>query len=172
MLARRLEGRDATVRHEMPLCLGVARIDMAVVGSRFEGFEIKSDGDSLSRLRTQAATYAQVLDQVTLVATARHLPRAETTVPDWWALWLVAGSSSAPRLRCVRRGRSNRQLDPLAVAQLLWRDETLAVLRRLGHALPSGRATRWTLWSRLVDLLPLPVLRAEVRTAIRARPGW
>lgn len=43
VLARRLEGRDATVRHEMPLCLGVARIDMAVVGSRFEGFEIKSE---------------------------------------------------------------------------------------------------------------------------------
>lgn len=171
-LTRRLDMRNATVRHEMPLCLGTARIDVAVVGCRFEGFEIKSDGDSLSRLSAQAATYAQVLDRVTLVATARHLARAEAAVPDWWALWLVEESKSAPRLQCVRRGRANRQLDPLAIAQLLWRDEVLTTLRRFGHAAGSGRATRWALWSQLAAHLPLPALRAEVRATIRARPGW
>ncbi len=172
MLTRRLGLRNAMVRHEMPLCLGAARIDVAVVGRHFEGFEIKSDGDSLSRLSAQAATYAQVLDQVTLVVTARHLARAEAAAPDWWGLWLVEEFRSAPRLQCVRRGRTNRQLDPLAVAQLLWRDEVLTTLRRLGHAAGSKRATRWVLWSRLAALLPLPTLRAEVRAAIRARPGW
>jgi len=72
----------------------------------------------------------------------------------------------------VRSAPGNPDVQPLAVAQLLWRDEARAVLTRRGSASSLRSVTRWRLWEALAEQLPLDVLRREVPAAIRARPGW
>lgn len=77
-LHRRLQlrhGNDPTVRivDEMSVLTGACRIDVALINGRLEGFEIKSDSDSLSRLPRQAFAYGQVFDRLTMVWVSCHL---------------------------------------------------------------------------------------------------
>jgi hypothetical protein len=63
-------------------------------------------------------------------------------------------------------------VQPLAVAQLLWRAEALEVLRHRGLHRGLSSATRWRLWERLAEQLPLLELQVEVRSRLKARQDW
>jgi hypothetical protein len=94
-------------------------------------------------------------------------------VPEWWGVWQAsAGASGAARLEVLRPTVCNPQPVPLAIAQLLWRDEAMAVLRERGDVAGLRTATRWRLWEALAVQLPLDQLRREVRNKIKARRGW
>jgi hypothetical protein len=54
-----LRGQETV--EEMEVCSGRARIDLAVIGERLIGFEIKGPQDSVARLRGQAKAYSQCL---------------------------------------------------------------------------------------------------------------
>ena len=83
-LRKRHAGEPGTlIRHEMGICAGRRRIDVAVIDREISGYEIKSDADSLTRLAGQARDYGLVLDRATLVTAPRHLEKAERTIPDW-----------------------------------------------------------------------------------------
>ena len=62
---------DTTVIYELGLCQGSARVDLAVIDGQLHGYEIKSERDSLRRLRAQADLYNKVFDRVTLVCTEK-----------------------------------------------------------------------------------------------------
>ena len=54
-VARRYKGdADTLIIHELGVCSGDARIDLAVVNGKLHGYEIKSDADTLKRLPAQA----------------------------------------------------------------------------------------------------------------------
>lgn len=188
------------VRHELGVHEGRRRIDVAAINGHLDGWEINSDADTLRRLQGQVAAFSRVLDRCTLVTTQRHLAHAAPLLPDWWGIWLAeparpprqrasttsitrtassrtdaASSDGAPaqvRLVQVRRPRMSPVLDAPAIAQLLWRDEALAALRRTGHARGlSGRARHYV-WERLVETTTLNELRALVRETLTARRDW
>jgi hypothetical protein len=60
-----------------------------VLNGSISGFEIKSERDSLARLRSQIPNYARCFDSLTLVAPARHLNHAREMLPNWWGLMEV-----------------------------------------------------------------------------------
>ncbi|GAA4323286.1 hypothetical protein BJY14_001570 [Actinomadura luteofluorescens] len=167
---------DTVIRHEMGLCAGARRVDLAVINGELAGFEIKSDQDTLERLAGQAADYGRVLDRVTLVTTDRYMARAAALVPDWWGL--VRATSAAQdevgtvELGEVRPAAVNTGQEPFAVAQLLWRDEALAILRARGQHKGVQRARRWLVWERLAEVVPLPELQRLVCTQLKARQAW
>lgn len=49
-LANEHKGTDTIIVDELPICWGDARIDLAVINGRINGYEIKSDRDTLDRL--------------------------------------------------------------------------------------------------------------------------
>src|SRR4051812_9025889 len=111
---------------------------MAVVNGSLCGWEIKSERDTLSRLSSQADAYCRVFDQVTLVASERHLPKVTDAVPSWWGLSLVCENTTGDgRLEPLRAPKDNPGTDPEALVELLWRDEAMALLidRGLGAGL-------------------------------------
>ena len=67
---------DARLVEELGLCKGSVRADIAVVNGILKGYEIKSEKDTIARLKTQASVYSQVFDTVTLVVAERHLKKA------------------------------------------------------------------------------------------------
>jgi hypothetical protein len=69
---------------DAPVCGGVSRIDFLLVGGTLHGFEVKSDGDSLARLRDQERSYSMALEKVTLVIGNRHVDRSVRVIPTWW----------------------------------------------------------------------------------------
>lgn len=158
------------IRNEVGLCLGETRVDLAVVNGHIHGYEIKSDRDTLARLPSQIELYDRVLDYSTIVCGPRHLANVIDQVPERWGVIEASGAPGAVKLHQRRRPKLNRELDPLSIAQLLWRDEAADVLVSVGQQV-RRRDTRWDLWDRLA-LLPLTKLQLHVRTALKARRAW
>lgn len=166
------DNADTLIRHELGVCQGQRRVDVAVINGHLDGWEIKSDEDSLRRLEGQAEIYSKVLDRAWLVATDRHVERAAQLLPGWWGVLLAHESERGVQFKQVRRPRMSPAIDPMSVAQLMWREEVMAVLKERGLAYGlSGRA-RWYLWERLAQSLPLTDLRRVARDTLRARQEW
>jgi len=168
-------GNDSStlIIDELGICSGLARADMAVINGELKGFEIKSERDRLDRLPSQAHLYGKVFDTMTIVLGPRHAKKVEASSPEWWGI-LVAYSSrlGLAKWELIRpEGRNSRQ-DALSVAQLLWRDEALAVLRSSGLAKRLTDRPRKYLWEALASNFCLSDLRDIVRAQLRTRKNW
>ena len=163
---------DTLIRHEMGLCAGKRRVDVAILNGEIAGYEIKSDVDSLSRLHGQADDYGQVLDRVTLVTTSRHLEKSMNLLPTWWGVIEARQEHGRVTLETVREPEINPELDPFALAQLLWREEALEELRTRGLSKGLSKKARYYLWQALAQAFATEDLRNLVRERIKARPEW
>jgi hypothetical protein len=116
--------------------------------------------------------YGEVLDTVTLVTCAKHLAAARRAVPPWWGLETARLVEGSVRLTPRRRARQNPNVDPFALASLLWRDEALELLET--HELASGLRSkpRQVLARALADGLSLVVLGDAIRRALKLRGAW
>jgi hypothetical protein len=85
VLAEIVKSDDSTrIVHELGVCQGYSRIDVAAVNGKLWGFEIKSERDTLERLETQIGYYGRVFDYLTIVVADKHLDRAEGIIPANW----------------------------------------------------------------------------------------
>ncbi len=167
---RTLPGADKTlVVDELDLAYGTVRADLAVIGERLEGFEVKAAHDVLTRLPKQMQAYDATFERCWLVTVEPHLAKALALVPSWWGV-LVADAQAT--LRVHRDAGDNPLQDALHVAKLLWRDEALAKLDAIGKLAGFKTKPKLALFARLRDNLALPELTAYVCEALRARPDW
>jgi hypothetical protein len=155
------------VLDEVGLFRKQSRVDLVVVGDHLEAYEIKSDADSLARLPVQVQAYSRVFERVTLVCASRHVTRALTIVPQWWAILEVTPAD--PPFVCRRAGADNPEVDPFAVAQLLWRDDALDALARRDRAAGLWTSTRADIWRALSETVPPTELLDEARAFFRRR---
>jgi hypothetical protein len=144
------------------------RADVAVIDSAaIDGFEIKTERDTLKRLPRQAEAYTRLFDRCHAVLALRHVDRAIEILPPWWGL-LVIGTGDGPTFIRVRNADANNGVDPETLVRLLWRDEVHAALCELG-APPDPKAGRFRMWEQLLSLLDLDGLKAVVRDALLCR---
>lgn len=158
---------ETLIVEEMGVCFGSARIDVVVVNGLISGFEIKSASDTLTRLPSQVAAYGRVLDNATLVCAARHHVKAEGLLPPWWGI-VVADRGV---LEWLRPSDDNPDVDIVAVLQLLWRAELLALARSL-QVRGASRLTRAQLIDVVFAMMPSNEVRSVVRHALKTREGW
>ncbi|WP_370326352.1 sce7726 family protein [Euzebya sp.] len=156
---------------EMPVCGGTARLDAARLNGHLEGYEIKSDRDTLARLDGQVQAYGRVVDRMTIVCTPRHLDQAMDVVPPWWGVWEATGDGVHVDLAEVRSATENPDQESVWVAQLLWRDECLSLLDLAGVTGVRSKPRR-VLWRRLADVYDLPELSPLVTGVLKNRRGW
>lgn len=163
---------DTLIRHEVGICAGKRRIDVALVNGELAGYEIKSDVDTLSRLEGQAEAYSNVLDRAILVTTERHLLDALNKIPDWWGVLVVHIERDNMQLNAFRQSGMNKKHDAFSLAQLLWKDEALTELRsrELGRGL--ANKARYYVWEALADALTVDELRSIIRGRLKARLEW
>ena len=160
------------VRRELGVCLGEARVDIAVINGTLTGWEIKSAQDRLVRLSRQAFVYSKVLDRVIVIADVRHLDRVALHIPDWWGIARVDSADEFGSVTFLRLPKQNPTIDPFSLAQLLWRDEAYRILESRQLHRGMRKATRWKLWRELAASLSLDELRLEVRETLKARQIW
>lgn len=163
---------DTLMLDELGILNGATRIDIAIINGQIEGFELKSERDTLDRLPVQRDLFNLVLDRVSLVVAENHRKAAEKIIPEWWGLAIAARCEGGIKVTRERLPEKNPRLDAVTLASLLWRDEALSTLERYGAARGVRSKPREALYKRLAATLELDMLRAEVRKALKTRPGW
>ena len=172
-LGRHQEDPNTLVVDELGLRHGTCRADIAVINGRLLGYEIKSDGDGLSRLPAQISAYNAVFDRIGIIAGERHISEVRRLVPAWWGITLCRrGARGGVHFITVRRSCPNPQVDPLSVAKLLWRSEAFQVLLERGAERKALRVPRRVLYGRLVESLPSHELKRIVQLFLRSRTNW
>jgi hypothetical protein len=162
----------ALVVEELGLCEGEVFADLAVIEKQLEGFEIKSDTDSLRRFERQRDVYSRVMTRASIVVTDKHLDEARSRLPQWWGILIALPNGRTVEIASVRKARRNPAVDPSALVQLLWRDEALQQLEQMGEARGLRSKPRKDLWARLSAELSLRQLQAVVCERIKKRAGW
>src|SRR5437867_10015901 len=71
---------------ELGLNHGECRADIAVINGKLSGYEIKSDLDSLVRLKRQIRAYDTIFQSASIVVAPRHLRKVIRTVPLHWGI--------------------------------------------------------------------------------------
>lgn len=173
VIADHVADPHSLVVEEMGLRHGANRVDIAVVNGHLHGYELKSEVDTLDRLTGQVTSYSQVFDRVTLVSASKHLRRALPMLPEWWGVKVATRAScGGVIIDTVRPAEGNPSVSSFHVAELLWRDEAIAILEELGTPKKALRVNKAGLFRLLSEALPLPDLSERVRNAIRARENW
>jgi hypothetical protein len=172
LAAERAGQSDTLLVDEMGILRGAARVDLAVVNGSINGFEIKSEADRLHRLARQRDAYGLVLDTVTLVTCRHHLVAARAVIPAWWGIMVATVADHGVALRTARRARMNRQVDPAALASLLWREEALDLLERRDLIRGLRSRPNAVLWKALAEAVPLAALSDDVRATLKSRSAW
>lgn len=164
---------NTLVLDELGLRHGTCRVDIAVVNGYLHGYEIKSDSDNLDRLPSQVAVYGAVLDRATLVVGERHLEKAMPLVPDWWGIKVAtAGPRGGITFETAQPFQQNSAIDPLALAELLWRPEVVEILKDRGTPAELLRKPRAVLYQHLAVTVELGELRDLIRQRLKARARW
>lgn len=171
---KRLKHRpDTLVIDELGLAHARSRIDIAVINGCIHGYEIKSATDTLERLTTQVGIYSQTLQKLTFVAAPRHIRGIERHAPGWAG---IISAEQGPRGGITfnegRRATANPLVDPVMIAHLLWRDEVLDLLGRIGYAPRELRRPRKQLYALLCEAIPLADIIASIRTFMVQRRAW
>jgi hypothetical protein len=173
MLRRYHSCKNTLVVDELGLKHGKCRADIAVINGYLHGFEIKSDNDSLCRLGNQAEIYSLVFDRATMIVGTRHTATVTALVPEWWGIIVCTqGSRGAVTFKTVRRTKLNKSVDPISVAELLWRDEVADILRDKGMPPRILRQKRSVLYEYLNDLLTAHELCDTVKDRLKKRKNW
>jgi len=172
-LRRQHAQKDTLVIDELGLNHGKCRADIAVVNGQFVGYEIKSNNDSLRRLEEQVKSYNAVFDKVSIIVGDRYIKSIQNYIPQWWGVIVsVRGPRGAVNFNIVREPQTNKNIDPISIAQLLWRNEAEEILRQKKLPPKILRQPRATLYEYLVDKLNICELREFIREYFKKRKNW
>jgi hypothetical protein len=163
---------QSRVINELELLNGQARVDVAIINSALHGYEIKSASDNLQRLNDQQLAYRKVFERMTLVADEKHVEKAVKKVPANWGLIAVGVKEGKPYADEIWPARKNPDVEKLALAQLLWRDEAMELLEYFELLAGYRRARRKMLWQTIAKSLTYDQIQAFVCYKLKARKNW
>ena len=125
-------------------------------------YEIKSEFDSLSRLKGQVDEYLTHFDKVTVVAAPRHIDKALLLTQKHFAVWEVAGSN----LKIVRRGKILPITDKMKFIRMMTLIELLSLAKKLNIEIKDKK--RKTVELSLLSI-PTKYLRKEAINNLKKR---
>ena len=94
-------------------------------------------------------------------------------IPEWWGVIAsVRGLRGAVNFDIIREARTNKKIDPISIAQLLWRNEAEEILQQKKLPPQILRQPRAVLYEYLVDTLNVCELRKFAREYFKKRKNW
>ncbi len=162
----------ALLVEEMEVCLGRARVDLAVIADRLIGIEIKGPKDDVTRLPHQAHAYSRCFDRVVLLVDESLVDKARPLIPCWWGIVVAIHAQGEFEYHFERRPRPNPDLDIEALLSLLWREEIDALTQDLLGTTTKPRATKRAIRIKLREQVDVGVLRQASLNKLRERSDW
>lgn len=152
----------------MEVRMGGSCADVVIVNGTSTTYEVKTDLDDFSRLRSQLEDYSTRTEFVHVVTSERRSGAAATQVPQNVGVLAIRGNGA---LRPVVPARSNLDsLDVDHLFQLLRTHEALRLLNRvLGYELDVQPGYAWPRMRELFAQLPAPALHLEVVRELKDR---
>lgn len=174
VIKQHLDDPSTLVVEELGLNYGKNRVDIAVVNGELHGYELKSDSDNLIRLPAQIVSYSAVMDKVTLVVGKKHAEEAIPMIPDWWGVKIATmGDTGKIKLNTARRNRVNKNIEPLELIKLLWKEELIILLStRINIDWRIKKLKRKDIYQLVIDTFTLDEIRYAVRTTMKSRSDW
>jgi hypothetical protein len=173
ILMRHHKNNNTLVIDELGLKNGDCRADIAVVNGCLCGFEIKSDSDSLNRLRNQVDIYDAVFDYSTIIVGEKHFPKVMNYISDWWGIQVCTkGSIGGVNFYFERKAQKNLESDPYSIAQFLWKEEVVEILLNKGIGNKEIRRPKAELYQILCSILTKSDLNKMVRQFLKKRTNW
>ncbi|WP_175611144.1 sce7726 family protein [Microbacterium sp. RURRCA19A] len=154
--------RTATMLGEARV--GSSKADVVVFNGTSTAYEIKSERDSLARLRSQVSAYARVFAAVNVVTSPSHVAQVLRQIPDGIGVLIL---TSRFTLKTERRAvTDSSRTDPLAILDFVRVSEAFEILRGVGVEPPRVPNTqmRAALRNVFTDLEPGPVHDLMVST--------
>jgi len=172
-LQRQHTQKDTLVIDELGLNHGKCRADIAVVNGHLIGYEIKSNNDSLRRLKDQIKSYNTVFDKISIVVGNRHINSIQNHIPRWWGVIAsIRGSRGAVNFDTIRKAQMNKSVEPISIARLLWRNEVIEILQNNKVPKKVLRQPRAVLYEYLANIMSVNELRKAVRDFFKKRKNW
>jgi hypothetical protein len=166
--ALRTRHSGALVLHEMPLRNTQAIIDVVAIDEALHAYEIKSDLDSLRRLKRQATYYDRTFDDVTLVTTR---PMHAQVIPDHWGLASVRVGTTSIEIDWIREAKQNQTARSEDLLYILRASELNRILRANGQSRVSA-LSKAQLVRGVIGLLGEEGSRIIGTEVLRLRRSW
>ncbi|GAB1804441.1 sce7726 family protein [Priestia megaterium] len=166
------EDKETKIVNEMGICFGQSRIDVATINGILHGYEIKSESDTLVRLPGQMEDYNKVFDRMTIVVSQKYLDKVRLMIPSWWGIIIVRNKGGEAILKEIRKGRKNKNVNPYAVSQLLWKEEALQILENKGLQRGFLSKPKRVILEHLSSSLRVEELQENVNLQLKQREGW
>ena len=114
--------------------VGRSKADVAILNGTGTVYEIKSERDTLSRLKHQLADYASVFAVVNVIVGENHLEEVLRSAPRHTGVMVL---SSRHTIRTVREGKNReRYTCPRSIFHSVNLKEAELILRRVGMSIP------------------------------------
>lgn len=174
ILKAHINDPSTLVIDELGLDHGRNRVDIAVINGELHGYELKSDSDNLLRLPQQSMTYSSIMDKVTLVVGEKHVQEAINIIPDWWGVKIATmNPRRGVNIVTYRRNKRNKDIDPLELSKLIWKEEALALLAiKIKVDWRIRKLTRKDIYKLIVDTFSLNEIRDNTRAILKSRINW
>lgn len=174
ILKAHINDPSTLVIDELGLDHGRNRVDIAVINGELHGYELKSDSDNLLRLPQQSMTYSSIMDKVTLVVGEKHVQEAINIIPDWWGVKIATmNPRRGVNIVTYRRNKKNKDIDPLELSKLIWKEEALALLAiKIKVDWRIRKLTRKDIYKLIVDTFSLNEIRDNTRAILKSRINW
>lgn len=171
-LIQQNEGHDYKIIHEMTVCDGMSRVDVAVANGNLYGYEIKSDVDSLERLPSQVYYYNQTFDKVFIVVGEKYKNCIDEYIPDWWGIYTATyDKNSNIILKEKKKGKKNKSVRAESLLELLWKEEIIELLKQHGIKALSGKNRR-ILRKIAAERISIAEIRNFTRETLKNRREW
>lgn len=154
---------------EMVIPLLAARADLVAVSREsMDGYEIKTERDTLRRLVRQVRAYESLFDHCTVVCAGKHLGGLDGVLPVHWGIIVIRDLGSEIQLLRWRPPQPHPPVHASALIRCLWREEMLHAVRVLGgQPRPSSSAGELRTWLR--EHASVDELRTIVRWSLTYR---
>lgn len=164
---------DNFLIEELGLFKGTTRVDIAVLNGKFWGFEIKSDADSLVRLKNQAQSYNKIFDYMTIYVGAKYAHKIHMHIPKWWEIRKIEYAHDG-LIKCsrIRKGKLNKKIDSRAIVQLLWKDEALTLLEAKKLEKGYKSKSKDIIWEHIVNNFSTKEIKSFVKYILMNREEW